>query len=74
MKEFNIAFSKAHNKFQFVQLCVDSERELNSGIGYIRCVQIFDKYYNLDFDLLQLARLAKFIKTGEYKKQLELYV
>lgn len=74
MKEFNIALGKSRNKFQFVQLCLETERELNSGVGYIKSVKVFDDYYNLNFDLLQLVRLAKFIKTGEYKKQLELYV
>lgn len=75
MKEFHLMFAKAENKKQLTQLLNDCYNEIVvEKVPSLEAVMFFDKYYNLNFGLVQLARLGRFIKSGKHKKEMELYV
>lgn len=76
MKEFHLAFAKATtNKKQFQLLCQEAFIEMKfQKRGTIDTMLVFNNYYNLNFTLMELCRLGKFIESGEYRTQLERYV
>lgn len=74
MKEFHKVFAKATNKLQLAQLCKDAEKEIAEGRSRLDSMMLFDEYYNLNFSLIELARLGKFIETGKYLQEFKRYV
>jgi len=77
-KEFHIILdtikkSQMYSLPQFEQLCKDTSLELKRGYSVERSLGFLVKYYYLEWDALQVRRLASFVKLGHYKKALELY-
>lgn len=66
--------SQLFSSAQLLQLCKETQLELNSyPRSKLQTMVTFDRYYTMDWGDLELLRLAKFIKTGAYKKEFELY-
>lgn len=79
-KEFHEVYDKVVTSeifsiLQLEQICKDVQMELNrpKGVRTIESVGFFARYYFLDWDCLQLRRLAKFVKRGLYREALRLY-
>ena len=74
MKEFHLIYAVAKNKQQFAQLCQDAMFEMNvEKRPRLASMELFKKYYNLNFSLLQLQRLAKFIQKGDFVQEFACY-
>jgi hypothetical protein len=60
---------------QFKQLCKDTQYELNTSSPSKRLdiMEIYERYYTMNWGGLDLLRLADFIKKGKYCKELEIY-
>lgn len=78
-KEFHEVYSKVltnefFTKEQFIQICKDSYHEMKyEGVGFLESALFFQRYYYLDWDYAKLGRLGKFIRTGRFQHELELY-
>lgn len=79
-KEFHEVLAKViENEFftvqQFVQICKDSYYEMNfEQVGFLESAMFFNRYYGLNWDYNKLGNLGKFIRSGKFNKELELYV
>lgn len=75
MRKFNIMLSEAHiNRAWLTKLLSDCESELNRGKSTPYEVGAFlDRVFGLEFYAHSRIELGKFIKSGAYKQQLELY-
>lgn len=78
MKEFHQLLEKAIERNsvpQLITLCEDAHKEITvEKRGYLDSAMLFDKYYAMDWCLLSIGRLGKFIERGEYVTELERYV
>lgn len=61
---------------QLEQLCKETQFEMSQYVNKNRRLELmmfFERYYTLNWDYLQLLRMGTFIKSGGYRKVMDIY-